>query len=77
MVLRNRPARFQVVCRVKQSPIVETDDLLAKCEDLLDVLYANPEHAKLRALVTDIEELRDRLLAQAEVGRDDTDLPRR
>jgi hypothetical protein len=37
--------------------------LVLKCEELLEILYANGEHAKLRALVADIEALRDRLLS--------------
>jgi hypothetical protein len=35
--------------------------LLAKCDELLELLYEHREHAKLRALVADIEALRDRL----------------
>jgi hypothetical protein len=41
---------------------VDADRLLLKCEELLDLLYANPDHAKLRQLVADIEDLRDQLL---------------
>jgi hypothetical protein len=43
---------------------VQSDDLLGKCEELLDMFYAHPEHAKLRTLVADIESLRDRSSAR-------------
>ena len=42
------------------------DELLAKCEALLEMLYENEEHAKLRTLIADIEQLRDRLLGDAQ-----------
>jgi hypothetical protein len=38
------------------------DRLLEKCEELLDILYAHEDHAKLRLLIADIEALRDRRL---------------
>jgi hypothetical protein len=40
----------------------EPEAMLLKCEELLDVLYANQDHAKLRSLIGDIEDLRDRIL---------------
>jgi hypothetical protein len=45
---------------------MKPEPLLAKCEALLEMLYAHPEHAKLRRLVSDIEALRDRLNAASE-----------
>jgi hypothetical protein len=54
----------------KTPTVKSSDDLLARCEELLDILYAHPEHAKLRMLVADIESLRDRLLGEAEVDTD-------
>jgi hypothetical protein len=46
---------------------MQDDPLVRKCEELLDALHANSEHAKLRRLIGDIEALRARLLA----ARDD------
>jgi hypothetical protein len=40
--------------------------LLAKCEELLSFLTAYEDHAKLRRLIADIEELRDRLRGELE-----------
>ena len=40
--------------------------MLLKCEELLDLLYANQDHAKLRNLIARIEDIRDRILLDAE-----------
>jgi len=37
--------------------------LLRKCDDLLDLLRDNEDHAKLLRLIQDIEDLRDRIIA--------------
>jgi hypothetical protein len=42
--------------------------LLAKCEQLLAFLATQDEQAKLRRLIGDIEQLRDRLRSEAEAG---------
>jgi hypothetical protein len=48
--------------------VMEPDPLLQTCEALLELLYANQEHVKLRRLVADIEDLRDRLLREAQLA---------
>lgn len=53
-----------------KTPDVGCDPLLRKCEELLELLYANGEHAKLRRLVADIEALRDRLLLERATDAD-------
>jgi hypothetical protein len=50
-----------------QGLMSERATLLAKCEELLAFLAAHDDHLKLRRLVADIEELRDRLLASEHV----------
>jgi hypothetical protein len=37
------------------------DSRIAKCDELLELLYAHDDLAKLRALIIDIEDLRERL----------------
>lgn len=44
----------------------EKEALLLRCEELLSLLYANQDHAKLRGLTADIEDLRDRILLDSE-----------
>jgi hypothetical protein len=44
------------------------DAVLRKCEELLEMLYEHDGHAKLRALIRDIERLRDSLLERRRVG---------
>jgi hypothetical protein len=41
-------------------------ELLAKCEDVLALLYANQDHPKLRRLIGDIEAMRDKLVAESD-----------
>ena len=42
-----------------------SSELREKCEQLLQSLYRNEDHARLRRLIADIEALRDRLDAAA------------
>ena len=53
------------MCRYSAVP-PEPEAMLSKCEELLDLLYANRDHAKLRSLIADIEDLRDRILSSSE-----------
>jgi hypothetical protein len=41
----------------------ERDPLLRKCDELIDLIRANEDHEKLRALLEDLEAFRTRLLA--------------
>ena len=47
-------------------PDPNSNPLLLKCERLLALLYANRDHRKLRNLIADIEDLRDRVIAADE-----------
>jgi hypothetical protein len=41
---------------------------LTVCLELLEILYANQDHVKLRVLTADIEDVRDRLIAASGSG---------
>jgi hypothetical protein len=43
----------------------DTTELLAKLDELLARLYAEPESMQLRAMIRDMEDLRERLLRKA------------
>ena len=47
--------------------------VLETCEELLRSLYRHEDHAKLRRLIADIEELRDRLKTEAKADSQPAD----
>jgi hypothetical protein len=48
----------------------EREPLLRKCDELIDLIRAHEDHGKLRALLEDIEALRNRLLSRRDPPAD-------